>query len=69
MSETNIRKKVEMRNLAIYCNYGKQELLTQKDSDKNVEQKLLDLIFLSDKLSATNKNNYILVMNVLGVVD
>jgi hypothetical protein len=33
MSETNIRKKVEMRNLAIYCNYGKQELLTQKKDE------------------------------------
>lgn len=71
-SETFLRKKIEMKNLSVYCNYGESDFITDLESKKNektVEEKLLKLIYTRETFNSNkNKNNYILIMNVFGFI-
>lgn len=71
MSEALLRKKVEMKNLAIYCNYGKQDFLSALDQSQEgrVSELMMSLILRSGKVEPSNRNNYVLIMNVSGMVN
>lgn len=71
--ETLLRKKLEMRNLSIYCNYRETEFLGDKTafkSEKLVEERLKGLVYRREGFnSALNRSNYILIMNVVGALE
>jgi hypothetical protein len=69
MSQALFRKKIEMKNYAVYCNWGNQNFISvlPPSQEKKMDEQMMKSILTKDK--SNTSLNYILVMNVLGVID
>ena len=71
MEEALLRRKIEMKNLAVYCNWGVQNFVSRIPiwREEEIYRQMTELILKKGEEENRGRNNYFLVMNVLGIID